>query len=79
MGKANPSGQQLPAGLRHARAIQELFGVRNRTGFMALFTLIALRNGGLLDVTDLAKEAGISRPTVMAHLDAVVCSGRIRC
>lgn len=55
----------------YARDIQDLFGVRNRTGFMALFKLIALRNGGLLDVTDLAKEAGVSRPTVIAHLDAM--------
>jgi hypothetical protein len=55
----------------YARDIQELFGVRNRTGFMALVKLVALRNGGLLDVTDLAKEAGVSRPTVMAHLDAM--------
>jgi hypothetical protein len=54
-----------------ARDIQELFGIRNRTGFMALVKLVALRNGGLLDVTDLAKEAGVSRPTVMAHLDAM--------
>ena len=55
----------------YARDIQELFGVRNRTGFMNLLKLVALRNGGLLDITDLAKEAGISRPTVMAHLDAM--------
>jgi len=55
----------------YARDIQELFGVRNRTGFMALLKLVALRNGGLLDVSDLAKETGMSRPTVMAHLDAM--------
>jgi predicted AAA+ superfamily ATPase len=55
----------------YARDIQELFGVRNRTGFIALFKLIALRNGGLLDITDLAKQAGLSRPTVMSHLDAM--------
>ncbi len=55
----------------YARDIQELFGIRNRTGFMTLLKLIALRNGGLLDVSDLAKEAGISRPTVAAHLDAM--------
>lgn len=55
----------------YARDIQELFGIRNRTGFMALLKLVALRNGGLLDVSDLAKEAGISRPTVVSHLDAM--------
>lgn len=55
----------------YARDIQELFGIRNRSGFMALFKLVALRNGGLLDISDLAKQAGISRPTVSAHLDAM--------
>lgn len=55
----------------YARDIQDLFGLRNRTGFMALLKFIALRNGGLLDVSDLAKETGMSRPTVMAHLDAM--------
>lgn len=55
----------------YARDILELFGVRNRTAFMALLKLIGLRNGGLLDITDLGKEAGISRPTVMSHLDAM--------
>ncbi len=54
-----------------ARDIQELFGVRNRAGFLALLKLVALRNGGLLDISDLAKETGMSRPTVMAHLDAM--------
>ena len=55
----------------YARDILDLFGVRNRTAFMALLKLIGLRNGGLLDITDLGKEAGISRPTVMSHLDAM--------
>lgn len=55
----------------YARDIQELFGIRNRSGFMALLKLVALRNGGLLDITDLAKESGLSRPTVSAHLDAM--------
>jgi predicted AAA+ superfamily ATPase len=61
----------------YARDIQELFGVRNRAGFMALLKLIALRNGGLLDITDLGKHAGISRPTVLAHLDAMEISHAI--
>ncbi len=54
-----------------ARDIQELFGVRNRTGFLKILMLVCLRNGGQLDITDLAKESGLMRPTVMAHLDAM--------
>lgn len=55
----------------YARDIQELFGVRNRTGFLKVLTLVCLRNGGQLDITDLAKESGLTRPTVMSHLDAM--------
>ncbi len=55
----------------YARDIQELFGVRNRTGFLSLLRLVCLRSGGQLDMTDLAKETGMSRPTVMSHLDAM--------
>jgi len=55
----------------YARDIQELFGVRNRSAFLNLFKLALTRSGGLLDVTDLSKAVGISRPTVMSHLDAL--------
>ena len=55
----------------YARDIQELFGVRNRTGFLNLLKMVCLRNGGQLDVTDLAGQTGLSRPTVMSHLDAL--------
>ena len=54
-----------------ARDIQELFAVRNRTGFLSLLRLLALRSGGQLEISDLAKESGLSRPTVLAHLDAM--------
>ncbi len=54
-----------------ARDIQELFGVRNRMAFIALLRLLLLRSGGQLEVTDLCKEVGSSRPTVLSHLDAM--------
>ena len=55
----------------YARDIQELFGVRNRSAFLNLLKLLLLRSSGQLDISDLAKEIGISRPTVMSHLDAL--------
>jgi uncharacterized protein len=58
----------------YARDVQELFGIRNRTGFLKLLHLICLRNSGQLDVSDLAKKCGLSRPTVMSHLDAMEIS-----
>jgi predicted AAA+ superfamily ATPase len=55
----------------YARDIQELFGVRNRTGFLTLLKLLCMRSGGQIDISDLAKESGMSRPTVLSHMDAM--------
>jgi predicted AAA+ superfamily ATPase len=54
-----------------ARDIQELFGIRNRTGFLNLFRLLLRQSGGLLDHSSLSRECDLSRPTVKAHLEAL--------
>src|SRR4030042_1674295 len=46
----------------YARDIQELFNVRNRTGFLKLMHLLFMQSGGILEITKLAKESGLSRP-----------------
>jgi predicted AAA+ superfamily ATPase len=58
----------------YARDIQELFNVRNRTGFLKLMTLLFYQSGGLLEISSLAKKSGLSRPTVMAHIEALSVS-----
>ena len=55
----------------YARDIQELFGIRNRTGFMKLLHLLLRQSGGLLDYTHLAKLSDLSRHTVKAHVEAM--------
>jgi predicted AAA+ superfamily ATPase len=55
----------------YARDIQELFRVRNRTGFLRLFRLLLMQSGGLTDFSSLASDSGLSRPTVMAHIEAL--------
>ena len=55
----------------YARDIQELFGIRNRTGFIKLLHLLLRQSGGLLDYTKLAKLSGLSLPTVHAHVEAM--------
>ena len=55
----------------YARDIQELFNIRNRTGFLKLLNILFLQSGGLMDVSGLAKNSGLSRPTVMMHLEAL--------
>jgi len=61
----------------YARDIQELFNVRNRTGFLKLLNLLFMQSGGLLEITSLARESGLSRPTVMSHLDALTVAHAI--
>jgi uncharacterized protein len=61
----------------YARDIQELFNVRNRTGFLKLMQLLLRQSGGILEITSLAKESGLSRPTVMSHLEALTVAHAI--
>ncbi|MBI2890378.1 MAG: ATP-binding protein [Nitrospirae bacterium] len=55
----------------YARDIAELFGVRDRSGFLSLLRLLLYQSGGLLEVSKLASECGISRPTVSAYVEAM--------
>lgn len=55
----------------YARDIQELFGIRNRTGFMKLLHLLLRQSGGLADYTHLARLSDLSRITVKAHVEAM--------
>lgn len=55
----------------YARDIQELFKVRNRTGFLKLMQLLFAQSGGVMEIASLARDSGLSRPTVMAHLEAM--------
>lgn len=54
-----------------ARDIQELFNVRNRTGFLKLMQLLFRSSGNLIEVTQLSKMSGMTRPTVMSYLEAM--------
>ena len=55
----------------YARDIQELFGIRNRHGFLALFRLPLRQSGGQLQINHLSSDCGLSRPTVRSHLEAL--------
>ena len=55
----------------YARDIQELFGVRNRHGFLAPFRLPLRQSGGQLQINHLSSDYGLSRPTVRSHLEAL--------
>ncbi len=55
----------------YARDIQELFGIRERTGFLNLLRLLLRQSGGLVDYSRLARECELSRPTVKSHLEAM--------
>jgi hypothetical protein len=55
----------------YARDIQELFGIRERGGFLNLLRLMLRQSGGLADYSALARECDLSRPTIKAHLEAL--------
>ena len=55
----------------YARDIMELFGIRNRQGFLSLFRLLLRQSGGQLDYSQLANSSELSRPTVKAHIEAM--------
>jgi uncharacterized protein len=52
-----------------ARDVQELFRLEKRAGFLRVLELLLRQSGGLLDVTKLAAESQISRPTVINWLE----------
>jgi uncharacterized protein len=55
----------------YARDIQDLFGIRERTGFLNLLRTMLRQSGGLVDYSALSRECDLSRPTVKAHLEAL--------
>jgi uncharacterized protein len=55
----------------YARDVQELFHLEKRAAFLRLVELVLRQSGGLLEVTSLAKHAGVSRPTVMSWIDVL--------
>ncbi len=55
----------------YARDILELFGIRNRQGFLSLFRLLLRQSGGQLDYSQLANLSELSRVTVKSHIEAM--------
>ena len=62
----------------YARDILELFGIRNRLGFLTLFRLLLRRSGGQLDFSQLASLTELSRPTVKVHIEAMRTAHAVR-
>lgn len=52
-----------------ARDVQELFRLEKRAGFLRLLELVMRQSGGMLDVSKLAAESQVSRPTVTNWLE----------
>ena len=52
-----------------ARDVQELFRVAKRGGFLRVLELLLHQSGGQLDISRIASESQISRPTVTSWLE----------
>lgn len=61
-----------------ARDVQELFHLEKRSAFLGTLELLLRQSGGLLDVTRISKEIGVSRPTTMHWLDVLEVTHAIR-
>ena len=61
-----------------ARDILELFGIRNRQGFLALFRLLLRQSGGQIDYSKLSRLCELNRTTVKAHIDALQIAHAVR-
>ena len=55
----------------YARDIQELFNVRNRSGFLKLMQLLLRSSSNLIEYTGLSKMSGLTRPTVNSYHEAM--------
>lgn len=55
----------------YARDIQELFTIRNRTGFLKLAEILLRQSGGQINYNELSKLAGVSLPTISSYLEAL--------
>ena len=52
-----------------ARDLLPLFDVRGRGGFLRVVSSVFVHNGDLLDISTVARDAGVSRPTAVHYLD----------
>ena len=52
-----------------ARDILPLFDIRSRGGFLRVVASVFVRNAELLDISSIARDAGVSRPTAVHYLD----------
>jgi uncharacterized protein len=55
----------------YARDIQELFNIRNRSGYIRLMHLLFRSSGNLISQTQLSRSCDISRPTVITYIDSL--------
>jgi len=60
-----------------ARDIQELFEIRNKSGFISMLKLLLNISGGILDIDYVSKQCKITRLTAMSYLQAMIVSHTI--
>lgn len=55
----------------YARDIQELFHIEKRAGFLKLLEILLRQSGSLVEITNLSKYTGLTRPTVMNYMQVL--------
>ncbi len=55
----------------YARDVQEIFSIEKRQAFLKILEYLLMQNGSLIDLTEIGKVSGLSRPTVVRYLDVL--------
>jgi len=55
----------------YARDVQEIFAIEKRQAFLKVLEFLLVRNGRQIELTEIGKVAGITRPSVAKYLDVL--------
>lgn len=55
----------------YARDVQELFHIEKRAGFLKLLQILLRQSGSLIEITNLSKHTGLTRPTVSSYMQVL--------
>ena len=58
----------------YAGDIQSYFEIRNRDGFLGLFRQVLQHSGDIIDLSELSRKSGLSRPTVRGYIEAMTAT-----
>ena len=65
----NPSNEWIDS--FYARDINELFSIRQRSGFLKMLRILFLQSGDLFKILNFAQKTGLNPPTISTYIEAM--------